>query len=130
MAAEFLSAYILRLRNGTLVSRYVKLMLAFAFSGLLHHFASGLAPWRESRAMNYFLLQGLGIMAEDAVQEVYRRCGGKPTWWSKLLGYIWTAGFQACTTSRWIVQNAEFTRHGVDNLVPFSILSLLGLKQP
>jgi hypothetical protein len=121
--------YILRLRNGTLVSRYVKLMLAFAFSALLHHFASGIAAWRESRAMSYFLLQGLGIMAEDGVQEVYQRCGGKPRWWSTTIGYIWTGVFQAFTTSRWIVLDAELTRPGVDNLVPFSVLTFLGLSQ-
>lgn len=97
-------------------------MLSFAFSGLLHHFASGLTPWRESRAMSYFILQGLGIMAEDGIQEVYQRCGGKPTWWSRTLGYIWTAVFQAYTTSWWIVQGAESSIPGVDNLVPFSVL--------
>jgi len=119
--------YILCLPNGTLVSRYVKLMLAFAFSGLLHRFASGLAPWRESRALSYFLLQGLGIIAEDGVQEVYRRCGGKPKWWSNTIGYIWTVAFQTCTTSRWIVENSGPARPGVDNLVPFSVLAFFGL---
>jgi hypothetical protein len=102
-------------------------MLAFAFSGLLHHFASGLAPWRESRAMSYFLLQGLGIIAEDGVQEVYRRCGGKRKWWSTTIGYIWTAAFQAGTTPKWIVQYSELTMPGVYNLVPFSVLMFLGL---
>jgi hypothetical protein len=127
-SAEFLSVYIFCIRNGTLVSRYVKLMLAFAFSGLLHHFASGLAPWREGRAMSCFLLQGLGIMAEDGVQEIYRCCGGKPRWWSITIGYIWTAVFQAYTTSRWVSQISKFTRPGIDNLVPFSVLTFLGLS--
>lgn len=79
--------------------------------------------------MSYFLLQGLGIMAEDGVQEVYRRCGGKPRWWSTTIGYIWTVVFQASTTSRRIVLNAERTKPGVDNLVPFSVLTFLGLSQ-
>jgi hypothetical protein len=125
MSAEFFTVHVCCLRNRTLIPRYIKLILAFAISGLLHHFASGQAPWRESHATSYFLLQSGGVMVKDGVQEIYRHCGGKPKWWSKAVGYIWTTMFQAYTASRWIAQNAEFIRPGVDNLVPFSVLRFL-----
>jgi hypothetical protein len=79
--ANFISFSILRIPNKTLFARYTKIMLAFNLSGLGHYFitiATGIPP-SQTGALKFFVMQGLGIMFEDAVQALYRRHRlGKP----------------------------------------------------
>jgi hypothetical protein len=80
-------------------------MLAFFLSGLVHYFiaiATGIPPG-QTGALKFFVMQGLGIMFEDAVQALYRRHrSGKPEFWTRIAGYIWVSLFLIWTTPCWI----------------------------
>ncbi|KAF5671134.1 acetyltransferase [Fusarium denticulatum] len=68
---DFIPDNVLRLRRGTLLSRYSRLTLAFFASGLMHHCLHHFyrLEFGERYEMEtYFLLQPLAIMLEDAVQ--------------------------------------------------------------
>jgi hypothetical protein len=68
--------------NGTLFARYTKIMLAFGLSGLVHYFiaiATGI-PLSQTGAFKFFVMQGLGIMFEDALQALYRRHRSEKAW--------------------------------------------------
>ena len=59
------------------VKRYMRLMLAFTISGIIHiggDVGTGI-PLRESGALKFFVMQGLGVMGEDAVIEFWKRRG-------------------------------------------------------
>ncbi|KAB8294718.1 hypothetical protein EYC80_006680 [Monilinia laxa] len=77
--AEYLTHSILHLPHHTLLSRYLKVFLAFAVSGAMHTAADygGNISLGESGAMRFFCTQALGIMIEDGVQEVWKRMGGR-----------------------------------------------------
>jgi hypothetical protein len=80
-------------------------MLAFGLSGLVHYFitiAIGIPP-SHTGALKFFVIQGLGIMFEDAVQALHRRHrSGKPGSWTRIVGYIWVSLFLIWTTPCWI----------------------------
>ncbi|KAI6785817.1 uncharacterized protein J7T54_006156 [Emericellopsis cladophorae] len=68
---------ILRIRRGTLLSRYVRLTLAFALSGVIHWGAevcSGVAKPDRSQFL-FFTSQAFAVMSEDVVQSLYKRSG-------------------------------------------------------
>lgn len=83
------------------LARYAKIMLTFAFSGLLHAFvdSAGECGLFASGTMRFFLVQGVGIVVEDHAQLWFKAAtglggGSQPTWWSRTLGYTWVAAFQ------------------------------------
>jgi len=101
--SDFISTSVLGLRKGTLLSRYTRLTLAFLISGVLHaalDHGQGV-PFTESGALKFFTMQALGIMVEDAMQEVYQRCGGPSNVWSRGVGYTWVAFWFIWTTPTW-----------------------------
>ena len=64
-----------------LVKRYTRLLLAFAISGIIHiggDIGTGI-PLKESGALRFFVMQGLGVMGEDAVMECWSRVAGNPS---------------------------------------------------
>ena len=128
--SEFVATIILSIPKGTLLSRYMRLAFAFALSGLVHvslDIEEGLHPL-ESGAPRFFLMQAGGIMFEDAVQETYRRCGGKANAWTRVIGYIWFLSFISWTTPSWtwVTARAVFSRQ--DKNLPFSPLTYLGFE--
>lgn len=85
-----------------MLSRYARLTVAFAISGLIHHAADltmGL-PAHEAGALTFFLLQPLGVMLEDFVQTLTRdvRVSAKVR---RAVGYLWLALFMAWATPTW-----------------------------
>ena len=70
--------------------------LLLALSGLLHYIVdieTGVPP-SQTGALKFFVVQGLGIMFEDAVQALYRRnISGKPGSWTRIVDYLWVSLF-------------------------------------
>jgi hypothetical protein len=97
-------ASFLRLPKGSLFTRYFKILVAFAISGVIHLYADTLTGVAilESGAMHFFVGQGVLVIFEDAVQELARRTGLANTMSRlKWLGYIWVCFELFCMTPRW-----------------------------
>ena len=83
---------VLGLRRGTLVSRYLRLLLAFSLSGAIHGVAEVASGVRSADRGHFlfFTIQAFAIMFEDLVQFLYRRAGSPlPTFLARLIGYCW-----------------------------------------
>ena len=73
MNVDFVPSSILRIPNGTMAVRYTKIMLAFGLSGLLHYITditTGITHG-QTGSLKFFVVQGLGIMFEDAIQALH-----------------------------------------------------------
>ena len=128
--SDFLSTSVLCIPKGTLVSRYTKITFAFLISGVIHVFLDieyGGSAW-ESGAIRFFVMQAVGIIVEDAAQEIYLRGGGKSNVWSRGVGYAWTVFFLCWTTPswEWVAMRRLIPRS--DKRLPFSVLASLGVK--
>ncbi|KAF7539873.1 hypothetical protein G7054_g1800 [Neopestalotiopsis clavispora] len=101
--ADYIVDRIFLLRRGTLLSRYSRLLLAFALSGFIHHMgeiATGISA-QESGQFVFFTAQAASIMIEDAVMEVYRRSGLRLSRRLEYaLGYLWSSFVTAGDAAR------------------------------
>lgn len=111
-----------------MLSRYMRLFLAFLISGLIHH-SSDLAmgiPRAEAGSLIFFLLQPLGIMLEDAFQALARQVPISRSLGSmeRIVCYLWVVMFLAWSTPTWFYPQQ---RLGIDpaNLLPFSVIGPL-----
>ncbi|SPO01743.1 related to TRI7 - trichothecene biosynthesis gene cluster [Cephalotrichum gorgonifer] len=125
--ADLAAHSILRLRHGGLIARYVKLMICFSISGLLHRSADlmlGVAPG-ESRALEYFATTVLVIMFEDLVQHFFRATTGgskDQRTWRRCVGYVWVCLVMYWMTPSWAYPAARASQPGRDVLVPYSVV--------
>ena len=127
------------LRNGRLLRRYLFIFLTFGVSGMLHlcaDVASGLS-WRDSGAVQFFSVQSLGILLEDAVQATYQsvitrkekaieadvslsgRSTG-PLVWERMAGYVWVAVWMAWSVPVYTYPVARRSHGG--GILPFSVV--------
>ncbi|KAI1390764.1 membrane bound O-acyl transferase family-domain-containing protein [Hypoxylon trugodes] len=114
--------------RGTLLSRYFRLTVSFAISGLIHFSAdmSMRIPLAEAGSMAFFLAQPLGIMIEDAVQHVYKKQGIKfLRGYEHILGYVWLIAFQLWITPTWFYPPIRHMNPEKDGLLPFSLVSAI-----
>lgn len=123
----------LRLKRGTLLTRYAHLAMVFLLSGLLHwwmELGQG-HGWRQSGQLHFWITQVVGILLEDGVQAVYRRwCGlrreKETSWTRRLVGYIWVVVFLWWSTPAWIYPMLARRRGDErEKFLPFSIVGLL-----
>ena len=131
---NFLVHRLLKLRRGSMISRYSALMLHFIISGVLHAVidsASGI-PWLSSGAIQFFCTQPLGIVLEEIAQAVYFSAFGRsqlptpPALWSRCLGYVWLATLLSWSVPVWLYPMLYRTRSGMqDSVLPFSPLQAL-----
>ena len=127
--ARFLTYDVFRFRQGSLTGRYLFILLAFIFSGLVHlcgELAIGI-PWEESGVMHFFCFQTLGIIFEDAVSSTYRSMvggntndRGSPVLWKRTLGYSWVLIWMAWTMPAWIYPISRRSRG--EGILPFSLV--------
>ncbi|XWX00120.1 hypothetical protein V2A60_008137 [Cordyceps javanica] len=106
--SDVIADRVLLMPRGGLASRYARLFLAFAISGLLHHptdTVQGL-PATETASVAFFLMQPVGILIEDAAQALTRRWP-LPRGARAAAGYVWVALFLVCTTPTWMFSIAR-----------------------
>lgn len=129
------SAYLMRrghLGKSTPSANAVAIFLSFFQSGLLHAAGSlsSIPPTKPWRAMLFFLLQPVGILAQNCISKVSRRCYPHPpptvaraaTLLTTMLWLYWTAGF--------VVDDFASTGLWLSEPVPFSPSRWLGLGHP
>ena len=126
-----------------ILERYLQVFAAFAVSGLLHHVtdvAQGMS-WAESGAMDFFILQAVGIVIEDGFQwmigipfarkksETQRRTTSvsrvvDSVWTRRLVGYTWVLIFFSWASPIWLYPSLR-RRTGTekDVLFPFSLVN-------
>ncbi|KXX73084.1 hypothetical protein MMYC01_210599, partial [Madurella mycetomatis] len=92
--ANWITKDVLRLPRGTLLARYVAVILTFTMSTFQHatgDVASGISISRTG-SPSFFLVQALGFMMEDLFQYIWRQVApawAHNTWYTKVFGYIW-----------------------------------------
>ncbi|KAL2840410.1 membrane bound O-acyl transferase family-domain-containing protein [Aspergillus pseudoustus] len=130
--STFVTRSILRLPRPSLVERYLKIALVFVVSATLHIAMDGCAGFwpPKSGAFRCFLIQPIGIMVEDGVQEIYRRVRGSSVLtareriWTRMVGYIWVGGFMACVIPLYTFPLLRY-QNSANNGVPFSVVRLV-----
>jgi hypothetical protein len=131
--AQFFTYHILRLKENTLIARYVFLIAAFTISDLFHTLSdigAGL-EWKQIDAMRFFVTQALGIMFENGVQAMFRAMATQSRTvrhkvrrrWSKAIEYVWVMVWMTWTRSSWFYSKMySQTGDEWDQLLPFSLL--------
>ena len=132
--ANFLVFDLLRLRKGSLVTRYAHLLTVFLISGLQHALtdvAEGYS-WQSSGSILFFLTQAGGIILEDAVQAMYSKryynSGRKQaqSGRAKYVGYLWVIVFLVWSTPAWIYPALRENKgEEKDTLIPYSFVKLV-----
>ncbi|SPO01745.1 related to TRI7 - trichothecene biosynthesis gene cluster [Cephalotrichum gorgonifer] len=125
--AAWATSNIFRLKSYSLASRYMKILIAFFLSGLIHvpsDMGSAVSA-SESGAIQFFSTQLIGLMIEDLLGPLF-----KPLWRTRAgriiarpLGYFWVITFLAWSGPvRWFpvirMQNAETELIGLGAFKP------------
>ncbi|KAI1009013.1 hypothetical protein LB504_001389 [Fusarium proliferatum] len=122
---DFIPDKVLQLRRGTLLSRYLRLILAFFASGLMHrciHYFYRLEAGERHEMETYFLLQPLAIMFEDAVQAATVHIPlPRPLRW--IIGFTWFCIFTTWVTPLFLYPTMRVADPG--QLLPFSVVGHL-----
>jgi hypothetical protein len=123
----------LRFPRKSTIAGFVKILTAFAISGILHS-AAGLAsgvPLRELGAFRFFCTQAVGVLVEQGIISMYRRLRGDGkaglslVGW-RVLGFAWVAVFMAWSGPAWVYpQAARAKGEGEMSFLPFSVVALL-----
>jgi hypothetical protein len=117
-----------------ILSRYVRLFLAFYVTALLH--LPGVVILGESPIAldlpKFFLMQAVGIMVESTVLHIWAAIGITTTSnvttrrVTKVLGYIWVLAWTAWTGPGFVWVVARGLVPGKDDVVPWSFVKWLG----
>ena len=138
-SARFVTYSVLRLRRGGVTGRYTFTFFTFLLSGLMHvcgDMAAGI-PFAVSGVVQFFAIQALGIMIEDAVQHMWgrasqssgsshdgKRKGAKgedgPELWKRVVGYVWVAVWMAWSVPVWSYPAAR--RSSGEGVLPMSLI--------
>ena len=90
-------------------------------------------PFVESGSIQFFCLQGLGIIFEDSIQALYRSLNDMkrdaarpPTLIARLVGHAWVLAFLVWSTPIWLYP-AVYRNRGEekDGVLPFSVIKYL-----
>ena len=107
--SDFVAHGVLQLPRHGLLQRYTKIICSFGISGVMHIFADmgGGLSIHETGALQFFLMQALGIMIEDGVQAIYRQTfksvrESKANVIGKAVGFAWVLFFFVWTSPVWV----------------------------
>ncbi|KAF9890624.1 hypothetical protein FE257_005755 [Aspergillus nanangensis] len=122
--STFVAHKVLRIPRGMLAARYVKNVLAFVISGLMHvpiDLATGLSIY-ESGAMSCFGAQIIGLLVEDFIIGIYHKFVAASGWRlpslvERMLGYIWTISFFVWSTPAYVYPKIH---HVKSSVIPIS----------
>ncbi|KJZ80340.1 hypothetical protein HIM_00190 [Hirsutella minnesotensis 3608] len=132
---SYISRDLLGLSRPSLTERYANIFFTFFTSGLLHLVCDAIlgVPPSESGAMLFFCVAPLGIMIEDAVQELWRRAtgpwkqGASVVLWQKCLGFVWTCAWM-CATSPWYLFPSARAQANEKWMAPVDVLDRVDVK--
>jgi hypothetical protein len=119
---DFIPDKVLRLRRGTILSRYSRLLLAFLISGAVHHCMEHFYRFsaEDSFAVErFYALQAFGIMLEDAVQAMTAHVPLSKSV-RRAVGYFWVLAFMAWSTP--IMSYPSMRGGDPGQIVPFSVV--------
>ena len=118
---------VLRISRGTPIARHLRILVAFASSGVMHlliDLSSGISV-RNSGAMKAFVAQALGLIVEDIAMSIYQRlprCARFAGHFKKALGVIWVALFLTWSVPAYIYPMMWRSNQGLlDSTIPFSL---------
>lgn len=98
------------MKRRSTTARYLKLVLTFMLSGMLHTLAElgGGLPVQESGTMRFFVMQALGIIVEDFLKSClsHGEWSGRDEMTMRLLGHVWVVVFLVWTTPAWLYPDA------------------------
>ncbi|KAK2125633.1 hypothetical protein NOF04DRAFT_1347456 [Fusarium oxysporum II5] len=122
---DFIPDRVLRLRRGMPLSRYLRLILTFFTSALMHrclHYFYRLEAGEWYEIETFFLLQPVAIMFEDAMQAATVHIPlSRPLRW--IVGFIWLCAFFTWVTPTFLYPTMRVPDPG--QLLPFSVLGHL-----
>ncbi|KAG5714972.1 hypothetical protein E4T56_gene5371 [Termitomyces sp. T112] len=116
-------------KKGSLFSSYTQLLVGFIVSGMMHSFGDAMVGWKHLGAsFPFFVVQVLGIIAEDTVIGIASRLGKRPPKEiSRTLGYVWVFSWSMISFPLYI-DWAVAAGLGSCKILPFSpIRTMLGL---
>lgn len=122
---DFIPDKVLRLRRGTLLSRYTRLLLAFLTSGVMHHcmqYIYRFAPEDSFAVEKFYAMQAFGIMFEDAVQAATAHFPVSKSV-RRAVGYLWVIGFLSWCTP--IMSYPSMRGGDPGQMVPFSVFGYM-----
>ncbi|EXJ86025.1 hypothetical protein A1O1_06394 [Capronia coronata CBS 617.96] len=96
---------LLRIKKGTLASRYLQLYAAFFVSALIHHVGSLNMPYCSMvwYQFLFFMMQPVAITVEDVVIIVANKVGLRESWITRIVGYAWV-GCVLSFTLRYVIK--------------------------
>jgi hypothetical protein len=127
--ADYVVDKVLCLERGTLLSRYSRIFATFFLSGL-HHMAcegaAGVPSEQRGLAVQFFTVQTVGIVVEDAVQTITGGLRIRP-WVKRVVGRLWVAMFLAWTTPLWMFLQQRVGTDAVDLLPVRVVMTVVGM---
>lgn len=132
VTSRYVASNILRLPQGSLIWRYVYIMLVFQFSGLVHVVGDVAAgnDIKSAGAMRWFSMQALGFMIEDGVAALWRTVSGRRDdegkLWQKVLGFLWVITWMVWSMPVWTYPISRASQG--EGILPFSIIQVLSGK--
>jgi len=126
---------LLRIKRGTLLSKYFQVYVAFFLSALFHHAGALNVPYCESVRYQFlfFLLQPVCITIEDIAVAFGKKAGIQDSSFTRVLGYLWTFAAISFTTRYIAVYLIEMGTFLIPNPILFRFwdrfMPLLGLPR-
>lgn len=112
--------------RGTTAARYLRVVVAFISSGIMHvliDISAGI-ELKDSGAARFFVTQALGVLLETSVIAFYRSmCASKQGAGAigKALGFIWVSAYLIWSTPSYLYPIMWRTNAGYnDSVIPYS----------
>lgn len=115
------------LPRGTVTARYLRILVAFLCSGVMHLLcdrASGVS-FSDSGAIRFFLTQAVGLILEDCILKWYERSPSYmqlPVVLVRMMGFAWVAIFLVWSVPAYMYPMLWRANQGLqDSTIPFSL---------
>jgi len=108
-------------------ARYIRVLVAFLASGVLHFIGDSSAgiPVRQSGALRFFLTQAGGLIMEDLVSKLYfhpERASKPSNKLERVVGFVWVASFLTWSVPAYVYPMMWRTQLGLnDSTIPFTL---------
>jgi hypothetical protein len=102
LPAKWFTSNVIGLHGGSVMSRYIQVFIAFLLSGLIHSYGSFAAFHKDVGDFQFFLVQGLGFLAEETVIHIAKKIGLLETPLTRAIGYLWVWAWLTYTARPWM----------------------------